>query len=48
MIPSDTHHLVAGVKYFSTLDLKSGYLQVEMEGADKTKTEIQVGNMTLY
>ena len=44
----DTLHLLAGVKYFSTLDLKSGYWQVEMKEVDKAKTAFQVGSLGFY
>ena len=44
----DTLHLLAGAKYFSTLDLKSGYWQVEMKEADKAKTAFQVGSLGFY
>lgn len=39
----DTLHLLAGSRYFSKLDLKSGYWQVELEEEDKEKTAFQVG-----
>ena len=44
----DTLLLLAGAKYFSTLDLKSGYWQVEMKEADKAKTAFQVGSLGFY
>ena len=44
----DTLHLLAGAKYFSTLDLKSGYWQVELKEADKAKTAFQVGSLGFY
>jgi hypothetical protein len=40
------HHL-AGVKYFSTVDLKSAYNQVEIDEADQHKTAIRTP-MGLY
>ena len=39
----DTLHMLSGSKYFSKLDLKAGYWQVEMEEKDKEKTAFQVG-----
>ena len=44
----DTLHLLAGSKYFSTLDLKSGYWQVELKEKDKAKTALQVGTLGFY
>ena len=44
----DTLQLLAGAKYFSTLDLKSGYWQVEVKEADKAKTTFQVGSLGFY
>ena len=44
----DTLHLLAGSKYFSTLDLKSGYWQVELKEKDKAKTAFQVGTLGFY
>ena len=44
----DTLQLLAGAKYFSTLDLKSGYWQVEVKEADKAKTAFQVGSLGFY
>jgi hypothetical protein len=43
----DTLHMLSGAKYFSKLDLMSGYLQVELEEADKGKTAFQVGGLEL-
>ena len=36
----DTLDQLAGTKWFSTLDLKSGYWQVEMEPQDKEKVVV--------
>jgi transposase InsO family protein len=44
----DTLHLLAGSRYFSKLDLKSGYWQVEVEEADKEKTAFQVWGLGFY
>lgn len=38
----DTLDLLAGVKYFSTLDLASGYQQVEIEPASQEKTAFAI------
>jgi len=38
----DTLHMLAGAKYFSNFDLKSGYWQVKLDEADKEKTAFQV------
>ena len=44
----DTLHLFAGAKYFTKLDLRSGYWQVEIKEEDKQKTALQVGTMGFY
>ena len=44
----DTLHLLAGSKYFTKLDLCSGYWQVELRDSDKPKTAFQVGTMGFY
>ena len=44
----DTLHLLDGAKYFSTLDLKSGYWQVELKEKDKAKTAFQAGPLGFY
>jgi hypothetical protein len=40
----DTLQLLSGSQYFSKLDLKSGYWQVEVREEDKEKTAFQVGS----
>ena len=44
----DTLHLLAGAKYFSKLDLKCGYWQVELNEDDKAKTAFQAGPLGFY
>ena len=44
----DTLHLFAGAKYFTKLDLRSGYWQVEINEKDKHKTAFQVGTLGFY
>ena len=44
----DTLHLLAGDIYFTKLDLKSGYWQVELKEEDKPKTAFQVGPLGFY
>ena len=44
----DTLHLLAGAKYFSKLDVRSGYWQVEIKEQDKHKTAFQVGTLGFY
>jgi hypothetical protein len=39
----DTLDMLAGVKWFSTLDLKSGYWQVDLHPDDKEKTAFSTG-----
>lgn len=50
MLPrfDDIMDTVSGSKYFSKLDLRSGYWQVEIEEADKHKTAFSVGNLGFY
>ncbi|CAK1588576.1 unnamed protein product [Parnassius mnemosyne] len=39
----DTLNVLTGVKWFSTLDLKSGYWEVEIDPKDKDKTAFSTG-----
>ena len=41
---SDTLYALCGTKYFSTLDLKSGYWQVEMHPESREKTAFVTHN----
>ena len=44
----DTLHSLARSKYFSTLDLRCGYWQVELRETNKAKTAFQVGSLGFY
>ena len=44
----DSLHLLAGSKFFTKLELKAGYWQVELKEEDKAKTAFQVGNIGFY
>ena len=44
----DSLHLLVGSKYFTKLDLKAGYWQVELKEENKAKTAFQVGNIGFY
>ena len=44
----DSLHLLAGSKYFSKLDLRSGYWQVEVSEPDKPKTTFKVGTLGFF
>ncbi|XP_053389871.1 uncharacterized protein LOC128552836 [Mercenaria mercenaria] len=44
----DTLNCLAGSKYFSKLDLKSGYWQVELDERDKEKTAYQAGILRVF
>ena len=50
MLPriDDTIDALIGTKFFSKLDLRSGYWQVEIEEEDKYKTAFSVGNLGFY
>jgi len=44
----DTLHLLSGAQYFSKLDLKSGYWQIELAEEDNEKTAFQVAGLGFY
>ena len=44
----DSLHLLVGSRYFTKLDLKTGYWQVELKEEDKAKTAFHVGNFGFY
>ena len=46
--PEETLHLLAGARYFTKLDLRSGYWQVEIEEEDKPKTAFQERTLGFY
>ena len=44
----ESFHALVGATYFSTLDLKSSYWQVELEEQDKPKTAFMVGHLGFW
>ena len=44
----NTIDTLSGSKYFSKLDLRLGYWQVEIDEADKHKTSFSVGNLGFW
>ena len=50
MLPrfDDSIDVLSGAKYFSKLDLRSTYWQVQIEEEDKQKTAFSVGNLGFY
>ena len=44
----ETFNKMYGAKWFSSLDLQSGYWQVEMREEDKAKTAFRVGELGFY
>ena len=46
--PEETLHLLASAKYFTKLDLRSRYWQVEVKEEDIPKTAFQVGTLEFY
>ena len=50
MLPriDDTIDTLTGVRFFSNLDLRSGYWQMEMKEEDKEKTAFSVGSLGFF